>query len=256
LKKEKICPPVLNLTEVDLDTIPIIWDTSSEYEIGLPRVPFNTPVTPDIAETQRTLAASDANIMESSFSSYHNMSHRIDLNDKRLMSDLYEAAAKQEKEDKRKQILEKHDKQRIVTREHSLDELLRDMPETKENNIAKSSYTNKIKGKDMNRRIRLTPKHRPSNKYNDLTLDEVEKLSSERRQAMEYKGAMSVAEKETARRERINVSISILRKIIPTVTDSTENTEVFEIAARYLAFLKRKTEGKHDRGYLYEHLEL
>jgi len=250
IKSEKVNPPALNLTEVDIDSIPIVFDTSNEYELGMPPVPFNTPVTP---ETQKA-EVRYIDEMESSFSTGSN--YNIDLDDKRLMSDLCEVAAKLENEEKRKQIQEKQDLKRIVTREHSLEELLNEMPESKRNIITESSYTSTFYKKDTPRRIRVTPKNRPSNKYNDLSLDEVEKLTSVRRQAMEYKGAMSIAEKETVRREKINDSISILRKIIPTVTDTTENTEVFEITARYVAFLKQKSEGKHDRGYLYEHLEL
>lgn len=106
------------------------------------------------------------------------------------------------------------------------------------------------------RKIRSSAKERPSNKYTNLTIDELEKVNYERRQATEYKGAMSIAEKEIIRREKINDSLSMLRKIIPTITDLTENSEVFEVTARYVAFLRHKTEGKYDRDYLYENLEL
>lgn len=106
------------------------------------------------------------------------------------------------------------------------------------------------------RRQTASPRIRPSNKYTDTSMDEIEKVSVRRRQATEYKGAMSVAEKEIVRRERINESLSMLRKIIPSVTCLTENTEVYEITARYVAFLKQKTEAKYDRDYLYENMEL
>lgn len=265
LRKEKIRQQLFerrNITnedflEMDIDSIPIVWDTPYDCEKAIPPVPFNTPVTPVFNDSQKFSQFAYVNAMNSSCSS--SLSHDIDLDDQQLMSNLYEAAAKLENEEKRKQTLEKQDLKRIVTRDHSLDELLKEMPESKQNTIPESySYTQSLSlnKKDVARRLKVAPKNRPSNKYNDLSLDEVEKLTSVRRQAMEYKGAMSIAEKETVRREKINDSISILRKIIPTVTDSTENTEVFEIAARYVAFLRQKTEGKHDRGYLYEHLEL
>lgn len=292
-------PPILNLSEGDWETniqtdlcpvqsilsdptlllspdqSHIQCDHNGEYEtpshyylnssIVLPPVPFNSPVTPGFfpATAELFTMAKEGDDMAFTILPSENIQNQnSDIDDSKLLEDLCNAAAKQEEEDKIRHMAEKHDKHRIFTGDHSLEELLNEMPIRKDiqGGSMDCQYLSEAKrAKREERKIRqLTeiPKPRVSNKYTHLTAEEVERISLQRRVATEYKGAMTTAQKEIVRRGNINDCLSMLRKIIPGISDSTENTEVYEITARYVAFLKEKTEGKHDRNYLYENLEL
>lgn len=254
--------PLTDISQVMSDNA--VFETPSHYYLNssiiYPPAPFNTPVTPKFHKSQNSPTnIENADTTDLTLPVYQMEPHTSDLNDCNLLTDLCEAAAKHEKDEKIKLVSERREKQRIATKEHSLDELLNEMPATQFDSEEedKTNFRKMSKGKGIkNRKFKISRKERPSNKYGNLTIDEVEKVNCERQEVTEYKGAMSIAEKEIIRRGKINDSISLLRKIIPTVTDSTENTEVFEITARYAAFLRQKTEGKYDRGYLYDNLEL
>lgn len=253
--------PVTDVSQIMVDNA--VFETPSHFYLNssiiYPPAPFNTPVTPKFCKSQNSRNMENADKTDLTLPVFHMQHHTSDLNDSNLLTDLCEAAEKHEKEEKIKLVSERREKLGIAKTEYSLDDLLNEMPATSvefeeavKDNISKAS---KKKG-TKHRKLKIGRRQRPSNKYGNLTMDEVEKVSCERQEVTEYKGAMSIAEKEIVRRGKINDSISLLRKIIPTVTDSTENTEVFEITARYAAFLREKTEGKYDRGYLYENLEL
>jgi len=289
-------PPILNLSEGDWETniqtdlgpvqnIPsdptllispdqshIQCDLNGEYEtpshyyfnnsIVLPPVPFNSPVTPGFFPATAelfTMAREGDDMAFTILPSENIQNENSGIDDSKLLEDLCNAAAKQEEEDKIRQRADKHDKHRIFTGDHSLEELLNEMPISKDfqGRPMDCQYLSEAKrAKREERKLRQLKEIRPSNKYTHLTADEVERISLQRRVATEYKGAMTTAQKEIVRRGNINDCLSMLRKIIPGISDTTENTEVYEITARYVAFLKEKTEGKHDRNYLYENLEL
>jgi len=90
-----------------------------------------------------------------------------------------------------------------------------------------------------------------------MSAAEVEKMAEVKNGIREWKSPISVKDKEVRRRLRINTSISMLRKIVPGVTDETENTQVFEAAAKYMAYLKKEAgNGVHDKEFLAEYMPL
>lgn len=222
--------------------------------IVIPPVPFNTPVTP-ICPTMcdYNMEINNMRTMNSSLVASTDDEFKSDLNDSRLMKALSEAASMQERAEKEQQM------EKIDAKHQTLEDLLNEMSSTKQNGEQKASSSSKhgTKGKDITSpKWRANKKIRPSSRYTDTPMTEIEKMSVERRQATEYKGAMSIAEKEIIRREKINDCLSRLRQIVPTLTHSTENIEVYETTARYAAFLQQKTDGMYDREYLYKNMEL
>lgn len=88
-----------------------------------------------------------------------------------------------------------------------------------------------------------------------MSVDELEAMSNQKK-ITEYKAPMSISEKEVRRRNRINSSISVLRKIVPGITGDTENTDVYETTAKYILFLKQVVGAAHDKAFLSEMIPL
>jgi len=82
-----------------------------------------------------------------------------------------------------------------------------------------------------------------------MTAAELEQFSNDTK-ITEYRSPMSVNDKEVRRRNRISSCISMLRKIVPGVTEDTENTEVFEASAKYIAYLKQRVGKEFDKEFL------
>ena len=87
-----------------------------------------------------------------------------------------------------------------------------------------------------------------------MTVADLEKMSEEMK-ITDYCPPKDVHEKEMRRRKRISACICMLRKIVPGITDATENAEVFEISAKYLAYLKAKVGTQYDAAFLLEQMQ-
>lgn len=89
----------------------------------------------------------------------------------------------------------------------------------------------------------------------NTTEDDVEKMSIDSK-VVEFHAPSNMNEKETIRRKRISCAISMLRQIVPGVDDSSDNTEIYEMTAKYILFLKDKLGSEHDKDFLKDQIIL
>lgn len=83
-----------------------------------------------------------------------------------------------------------------------------------------------------------------------MSTEQVEKLSSDKK-ITEYKRPKTVYDKEVRRRDKLATNLSMLRQVVPGITEKTDNTAVFEMASSYIIFLKSKVGDKeHDKLFL------
>ncbi len=84
-------------------------------------------------------------------------------------------------------------------------------------------------------------------------MDEVELMTREAR-ISPCNPAESLNEREVARRERIQSSLDLLRKLVPGVRDDSDKVEVYEKTSKYVLFLKSKVGAQFDVDFLHEFL--
>jgi len=76
-----------------------------------------------------------------------------------------------------------------------------------------------------------------------MSTEQVEKLSLDKK-ITEYKRPKSVYDKEVRRRDKLATNLSMLRQLVPGITERTDNTQVFEMASEYIIFLQSKVGDK------------
>jgi len=89
-----------------------------------------------------------------------------------------------------------------------------------------------------------------------MSVEEVERLSEDMK-VTEYKAPNSIYDKEVRRRAKIATCLSMLRQVVPGVTEDTDNTAVFEKTAKYVTFLREKVgDQEQDKLFLKERMTL
>ena len=61
-------------------------------------------------------------------------------------------------------------------------------------------------------------------------------------------------DREGARRARFGAASELLRQLVPGLENATDKTELLEMTAKYIVYLKAKVGGKYDKDFLYEFL--